>query len=250
MQKFLFILFTLFMFSNIYANEAVKVVYESKNKPYSYIGSGGKAEGILVDIVDKILREKLNLNVEHIAQPYKKAQKSIRGGYIDAIMTTPVSEKFAYSKSISNYLYSIEWKAFISKKSRYYYKLIGDNNPLENTGLNYACLYGDSKTQIIYKKHGINCQSVKNISTVIQMLSSGEVDVFLHSKSVALSHLSKLGMKNSVTIHKKSYVNIPITLMFSKKSKLDLISDIDKALNEMILSGEYQEFIEEVEDRY
>lgn len=254
MRKFLFVLLSLFIITNHLSaneNESLKVVYANFWEPYSHMNQDGKVQGILVDIVDELLNKKLNINVNHTGQPWKRAQKSVRGGFQDAMITSPTNDRLIYSKSTTTPLYYIQWRAFISKKSKYYFKLMGEENPLENTSLNFVSLFGDSTSEVIYKKNGINYEQVKNISSAIKMLDRGRADVFIHSKVIMFQHLNRLNMQDSVTMHKKKYKNVPFTLLISKKSKskLDLIPKIDELVNQMKDNGEYEKFIEEIENK-
>jgi len=231
-------------------NQTIKVVYANKWKPYSY-GNGTAVKGILVDIVDEILSKQLKLNVEHIGQPWKRAQKSVRAGLMDAMITAPTVDRLSYSISSANEIYSLQWRAFVSKKSPSYEKVMKMNEPLDDRSLYFISLLGDRTSEYFYEQNRIEYKSVQNISNAIQMLDRGRVDIFIHSRIIMNENLNKLGLKDSVSMHKKKYKTIPFTFLVSKKlpwSK-ELASKIDKAVNNMKENDTYEKMIEEIIDR-
>ena len=191
-------------------NQTIKVVYANKWKPYSY-GNGTAVKGILVDIVDEILSKQLKLNVEHIGQPWKRAQKSVRSGLMDAMITAPTVDRLSYSISSANKMYSLQWRAFVSKKSSSYEKVMKMNEPLDDRSLNFISLLGDRTSEYFYEQNRIKYKSVQNISNAIQMLDRGRVDIFIHSRIIMSENLNKLGLRDSVSMHKKEYKTISFT---------------------------------------
>ena len=229
------------------SNNTITVVYANKLKPYSY-GNGSNVKGILVDIVDEILSKQLKLNVEHTGQPWKRAQKSIRTGLFDVMITAPTTDRLMYSRRTLNSIYSLQWRAFISKNSTSYTKIMNMNEPLEDRSLNFISLLGDRTSEYFYEQNNIKFQSVQNISNAIKMLDKGRMDVFIHSRVIMSENLNKLGLKNNISMHKKEYKTIPFTFLFSKKSQVSnkIIKRIDDVVNKMKKSGEYEKLIENI----
>lgn len=230
----------------------VTVVYADYWKPYSFISGNGAVRGILVEIMDEILSKKLNMNVIHTGQPWKRAQKSVRSGFHDAMVTAPTADRLTYAQSSSNALYYLQWRVFVSKKSPNYSRIMNMDNPLEDSSLNFISLLGDRTSGRLYEKNNIKYKAVKNISNAIKMLEIGRVDIFVHSKIIMFEHLNKMQLGDTVSMHDKEYNKIPFTFLVSNKSSFynDLVFRVDKVVTQMKKDNEYNKFIEEVEQRY
>lgn len=254
MKRILLLLLTaLFSFTSLLAQESkdkVTVIYDNKWQPYSY-GNDKNVKGILVDITNELLKERLKLDVEHKGMRWRKADKSIRSGFADIFVNIPTNDRLSYLHSTSNKIYSIQWKAFVSKKSNSYSKIMSSKDPLTFSGLNFVSLRGDTVGERLYKKNNLKYKRVDNISKAINMLSLGQADIVVYSKIIMMEHLNKSNQNNSIAVHDKELKSLPFTFLFSKKSKqnIDLAVKVDEVINNMKNSDEYEEFINSVEEK-
>lgn len=259
MKLFLLSLIFFFTFSNSVIADttsdnlvdvsSITVVYAHQWRPYSY-GNGSEVEGILVDIVEEILHKQLKFDVKHMGQPWKRAQKSVRSGLFDAMITAVTPERLTYTKSTSENLYILEWKVFVSNKSSQYRQIMESKEPLEESNLNFIALLGDGTSERFYKEKDVKFKLVKNISNAIKMLQKGRADVFMNSKIMTLDYINKQASSSTVSMHSKKYKSIGFTFLLSKKSNVShkVIEKIDEVILEMKSKNTFQSTLKKIEN--
>jgi len=228
----------------------ITIAYAQNWKPYSYKDKNAKMQGILVEIVDKLLRDKLKMRVDHVGLPWKRAQKSVSTGLMDALITVPTIDRLKYSQSTTNDLYNLKWRIFVSKRSKKFSKIMSMKDPLDSEKFTYISLLGDKTSENLYKQKNKKYSLVKNINNAIKMLAIGRADIFIHSQMVMTENLNNLKLDDDVKMHPKEYVKIPFTLLISKKSKYrdSLTKKVDEIVNDMKKNNEYKSLIKEIEN--
>lgn len=231
-------------------NATVVIGYAENWAPYSYIDEDGTPRGILIELMEKILREKLNLKVIHQIIPWKQAQVLTQTGIYDAVITNPTPERLK-TMLASKVLYHLEWRLFISKSNRNFERIQQMSDPLESTDFNYLSVLGDQTTETFYKKNHLNFDTAKSIQEAVNMLDSGRAPLLLHSKLTTLYALYHFSLHDKVAMHPKNYAMIPFHLLISKKSRYkdELLSKVNQVIDSMNNSKELEKFIDEIEDK-
>jgi|GEM_PF-1686210 len=248
------VIFLLFLSDIVFANEpkynnTLSIVYAHNWKPYSYKDENGVMRGILIDLANEVLVKKLNMKIKHIGQPWKRAQNSVKDGVYDALITAPSKERLEYLISTKNELYSLQWRVFVSKKSKYYDEIINMKDPLKSNKFSFISLLGDKTSEAFYKEEKLNFLQVQNIDNAIKMLAIGRTDIFIHSKAIMLANLNRLNLNEKVQIHDKEYKKIPFTFLLSKKSKTheDILPRIDHLIDTMKKNNSYVDLLNKLE---
>lgn len=250
---FLFILF----FSNpLYAhhlhdrNTTIVIGYAENWAPYSYVAEDGTPRGILVELMEKIIREKLKLKVIHQIIPWKQAQVLTQTGVYDAIVTNPTQERLE-TMVASKVLYHLEWRLFISKSHRDFDKIQEMSDPLNSQGYNYLSVLGDQTTETFYKKNNLSYDIVKSVQEAVNMLDSGRSPLLLHSKLTTLYALYHFSLHDQIAMHSKSYSMIPFHLLISKKSryKEGLLFEVNQIIDNLTSTKELEKIVDEIEDK-
>lgn len=254
-RKILFLLIFFFSFP-LYAhhlhdrNATIIIGYAENWAPYSYIAEDGTPRGILVELMEKILHEKLKIKIIHQIIPWKQAQVLTQTGVYDAIITNPTSERLK-TMIASKTLYHLEWRLFISKSHRDFDTIQQMNDPLSNSDYNYLSVLGDQTTETFYKRNNVSYDIVKSVQEAVTMLDSGRSPLLLHSKLTTLYALYHFSLHDKIAMHTKSYSMVPFHLLISKKSqyKEGLLSEVNHMIDNLNNSKELQKIIEEIEDK-
>ena len=103
--------------TNLFAQEVVKVSYNSAWAPFSS-GTGEAVDGILPDLMQTILGEKMGLTVSHRGYPWKRAQKLVKHGDLDVLITVPTESRLQYTRSSNYVVYQFEMRVIVRKGSQ------------------------------------------------------------------------------------------------------------------------------------
>ncbi|MAC48025.1 MAG: hypothetical protein CMI12_14425 [Oceanospirillum sp.] len=223
----------------------ITVTYANQWKPYSYGNKEGQAKGILVDIVDFILHQKMGFTVQHIPLPWERAQNMVRNGSYDALITAPTAERQFYFKRTNSTLYRLQWRAYLSTQSSNYQRLKGADNPLTIRDVSCVSLLGDRTSESLYRRFNLDCQSVKDLPLALKMMQMGRVDLFVHSKAIVDQHMMSQNYMGLIEEHPMVLKKVPFVLMVSKYSPYaDQLTDaVDRMVMDMAATGEYERFL-------
>lgn len=242
-------------FSSIFAhhvegNKKLMIAYAEEWPPYSYRDENGKMQGILVDLMDRLLHKMLHIEIEHGGFPWKQAQVMAESGIYDAVITFPSQErKTKYSVS-SEHLLNLEWRGFTSVNSLNYDLIMKSENPLEITkNLNYCSVLGDGTTKKLFDKYNIKPHQSKNVDFAVQLLHDGRSDFFVNAKLTTLNLIYKNKLGQTVKLHPKVLAQTPFHFLLSNKSNINknVVKKLDKLIKEMRANGIYQQLLDNIE---
>lgn len=223
----------------------VTVAYANQWQPYSYGDKDGQARGILVDVVDFILGQKMGFAVKHIPLPWERAQNMVRNGSYDALITAPTAERQFYFNRTDSTLYRLQWKAYLSNQSPNYQRLKDAENPLTLRNISCVSLLGDRTSESLYRRFNQSCKSVKDLPVALKMMQMGRVDLFVHSKAIMDQHMTSWSYQGRVEEHPTVLKKVPFVLMVGKYSPYadQLTDQVDRLVMDMAATGEYESFL-------
>ena len=233
--KSIFAVFSLLLCHFTYATE-IKVVYANQWHPYS-VGNRGDVKGILPDLIEKILSEKLNYSVRHIGVPWNRAQSMVRSGEADAFVTAVTAERLSYSKSNSKSLHKLNYQAFALEGSRVQKVLAGDPDLQgKSRSLRFCDVIGNSWADAFYRTKKIELHTVTTIIGCLKMLQRNRQDVVIHSVDVIESILAKEPSLNLIIKSPYLYEEIDFHLLVSKKSAhlYPILDQVDEVLKKRL----------------
>ncbi len=101
MKKLWVVLIMLGTVSPVFAADVMKFDYEVAAKPLSW-EEGGKMQGILIDIAEEIIQNRMGLKLSHQGHPWKRSQHLVQIGRADALITNgPMRKDWAdYSREV------------------------------------------------------------------------------------------------------------------------------------------------------
>ncbi|MBB1487543.1 substrate-binding periplasmic protein [Oceanospirillum sediminis] len=226
------------------------LVYANHWSPYSFVDKEGQAKGILVDIADYLLGHQLDIPVQHIALPWKRAQSMVRSGKYDALITAPTADRKMYSFSSESVLYKLQWRAYISALTPNYEQLLTMDNPL-SVPARCIMLLGDLTSERIYTKYRQKCLTVKNLSNAVKMLQMGRADLFVHARAIMNQQLQSDGIADTITAHPSVLREVAFHLLVNKSSDHAkyLPEKLDQYLNSAEGMADYQGFLRLLDTR-
>ncbi len=253
-MKLKFVFFTIFLSTILnahhYKHDTIKIAYASNWAPYSYRDKKtGKADGVLIRILDELLHNKLGMKILHEVQPWARAQISVKIGNLDAIFTKATKDRLEYTIS-SKPFYALEWYLFVSSQNIHFEDIMKKDDPLNYKEFTFISLLGDKTTQNIYDQYGLKYDKLKSVTEGITMLDSGRASLFLHSKLAALSSIYNLKLSDKIKIHKKKYKKINFSFLISKKNRnaKKIITDLNQLIDKMTKDGSLKKLIKKLED--
>ena len=248
----LIIFTTVLLFSALSQAESKRftLVYANHWSPYSFADKEGEAKGILVDIADYLLGHQLEIPVQHIALPWKRAQSMVRSGKYDALITAPTADRKMYSDSSESVLYKLQWQAYISTLAPNYDQLLTLENPL-SVPSRCIILLGDLTSERIYDKYRQKCLTVKNLTNAVKMLQMGRADLFVHARAIMNQQLQSADIADTITTHPSVLREVAFHLLVNKSS--DYAKDLPEKLDQYLSSAEgiadYQGFLRLIDTR-
>ena len=205
--------------------------------PLEYGGDDGKAQGITVEIVRKVINN-LGHNVEIKVFPWTRALMMVRKGTADAIFTAyknPEREKFMdYSNQIL-----FPQIVYFYKKKGVKIDFDGDLKTLKNIriGVVSTISYGKKFDQI---KSKLNLDKANKLEQNFEKLLLGRIDLVPCNVHVAEYTLHHLGWADKIVRVSLKIERVPSYIAFSKKRNLEALRDqFDQEIEKMKINGEY-----------
>ncbi len=196
----------------------------------------GQLEGAGYEMFQEIVR-RLELDVEYIDMPFKRALTYMQSGEIDmmfGLLKSPEREKFIHFIA----------PPYKLKSNKAFYILKGKNSQINSHSDLYALKVG-VKIGVKYfpefdDDHSIQKYAEADYEKNISKLLLGAIDTFLCTDSHADYLIKALGVEKSIIKAKYGYTkNNPTYIGISKKSRmLESKDEVQKVVAEMVYSGE------------
>lgn len=222
-------------------NQVLRLVYAEDWAPYSFRNQDGKADGILVALLEDLLVRQMGLVVEHNVLPWKRAQAMVESGRMDAMLAVPTKSRLGYAQRTSSVFYRFNTLAYIAKKSALAKPLLSAQAPLKIPGVRCILMAGDKSSARVAARNQVECDVVRSARQALKMLASNREDVFIH-EPVAVkrvlndSHFWAM-YGNDIAIHHEPLESVSSVFMVSKKSSFLMLAPL---LDKMIAAGDIQ----------
>lgn len=246
-----FTLITLSVFS--LADEPLSIAYGADYRPFAW-EQDGKPVGVQKDFVDKILVEKMGLNVHHVSCPWKRCQKLVRDGAVDAFFTVPTPERAEYTIATEVAFYNTHFVMHTGKNNPFLemlqtVKSISDLEALRE--IRHIHMLGS----------GWHERALRNMKRVSQindgariplMLAYERADLYIEQLEMFRHQAKQLGVVDRlITIEEPSIRKLGWHLFIAKSSEyVSLVSMIDKELTFLKESGHLQKIKLELFAKY
>lgn len=203
--------------------------------PLEFAGKDGKAEGIAVELVEKIMAN-LGHQVTVTVMPWARGLETVKAGKADAIFTaykTPKREEFLdYSTAV---LIPQIVSLYAKKDSDIAFD--GDLLKLKDKrfGVVSTISYGKTFDGL---RDQLQTDRAENMESNLRKLLAGRVDLVISNKYVAESEINKLSLGNDIKKLAPEVETVDSFIAFSKaKSLTALRDDFDRELRKLIEDG-------------
>ncbi|GAX87550.1 polar amino acid transport system substrate-binding protein [Lebetimonas natsushimae] len=249
-KYFLLILILMFSFSN--ATNNTKPFYYTDDEDYPpliYRNSNGKPAGILYDIMKEAFH-RMNIPLKVDLYPWKRAQKMVKDGISDAMISIITPERLKFTIASDPILLSSEY-IFVNKNNPHFKEIMTIKSIKELKPFTIVEAFGAGWTKANLK--GCNIIWVPNIENAFEMLIKGRADIyiangytarcFIHKKIHSKNKLSE-GYKNIVMNH-SPIKTVAFRLLINKNSKyINILDKFNKVINQMKMDGTIASIIE------
>lgn len=223
----------------------LRIAYNSHWAPFSH-GEGGQVRGLLPEVLDAIIADRMHVSVSHHGFPWKRVQKYVQEGRMDAFCTFASPERLQYTQTSRYAVYRLDVRAFVRSGSSSAQALRADPRVGEIGRHRVCIMLGDGWSRNFYTKHGIAYQYGTDTANCLRQLDHDRADVFMHVTESVLYQIEKAGLERRIEMLPHVYDSVPLTLMVSKRSSYqgDFMERFDIELERMQHDGSYQALVD------
>lgn len=246
----IFLLGTMFWSGSGKADE-FKITYNADWPPYSS-GSMEKVRGILPDLLNEIIGNRMGYTLRHGGFPWKRAQAQIESGAWDGIVTFPSNTRLTYTNSSKNSVYTLKQRPVVLKDSIAEQTLAKNPNIEQLKSMRVCMMIGDGWSKSFYESNKIAFIPATDIQACLRMVARGRTDVFLHPEAAVNMNARKANLSDELTHLPDIFGTMGFTLLLSKKSRYantDFIERFDDVLETMISDGSLESLIANLDSR-
>ncbi|MDA3902655.1 MAG: transporter substrate-binding domain-containing protein [Desulfuromusa sp.] len=244
MKRMLIISFLLVsVMGTVEAAEPMKIAYMDTYPPRSW-EEDGQMKGILVDVMNEVLQNRLGISLAHEGYPWARAQIMVKQGLADAFITIPTEERESYTEISQQPVLQFELFLSTSKDHPKLKELKQIKTLKELKPFKIVEYYGNGFAKKTFK--GFDVEWLPEISAVYPFLASGKADVLLLSDR-GIFDLNRLGYQDRIIVLPQALYQLKFHLCIGKKSPFrTILPEVDKILSQMAVDGTLKKII----DRY
>ena len=216
--------------------------------PVIYRGEDGKPAGIFNDILTEAFA-RLNIPLKKAVYPWKRAQKMVKDGDADGMVTVYTKERQAWLTA-TRPIWHINETLYFRRDQPRSCEILKLNSFDDMQDLRVVETIGSGWSKEQYKKHGVNnILWVPTVDSAFNALAKGRADVFIMPSMIANNILLKKraakgvlseGYHNIISIS-TTFASIPFQLLIKKDSPfVKKIDDFNRVIEEMKKDGTYQ----------
>ena len=205
MKKIVFVIIAILFSTPIFAENLVEgtsgqtmdIVYFDNFPPYSWANKDGKMQGILIDVLDEAIGNRMGINITHKGYPWARAQSNVKTGNADAFVTVPTDERREYTKVSQEPVIISTFTLFINNKNidpdrLKYIKKVED---LKGYEIGHYRGSGWAKEKFA----GMKVDLADTLDSTLKKLARGRFDVFVDTSQVVRYRIKELGLKEEIT---------------------------------------------------
>jgi len=221
--------------------EPMKFAYFDSYPPRSY-KSEGKMTGIIIDIIDIAVKNRLGIEVLHEGFPWARAQEMVKSGEFDALVTVPTPERETYTIIGKEPLFKFE--NFIATTA--------DSNKLDQLK-QVTSIDGLKNFKMVdYLGNGWAEKALKNLKVywlpnyeaIFTFLLQGKADAVILSE-VGIRTIKNLGFQDRIVVLSHPVSSVEFHLCINKKSAYRrILNDFDTEIRKMRDEGIIQKIMD------
>lgn len=223
-KKIIFLLFIeLFFSQSLYAKEALKIVYSEQGAPWAW-QQQDTYHGLLVDIANEALSNRMNLNISHHFMPWKRAQNSVSIGSMDAMITNFTKSRALYTVASNELITNIRRSLFVRKNSSVISRLkdVQYLHQLKDYSLGNYTGNGWAEKNLA----NMNVTWANNSTNALRMLAHKRFDIYIANPISTRFKIKALEIPNIIVL--------PNQILDIKASKFRLLIRQDSEFTEIL----------------
>ena len=227
----------LVMLPNVRAESAMDMVYFNDFAPYSW-SDNGTMRGILIDILEEVLEQRLAITTHHQGYPWARAQSMVEEGIADAFVTAATEQRRSYTHIGEETVVSLEVKLFTYRNNPNIPQLLQVKTLDDLKGFQIVDYIGNGWAQKALKK--LNVTWVPTLDQSFTLLHAGRVDAIVSNAHIANFHIDRLGYKPHIIEIPVSLSHVDFKLCIGKQSPFAaLLEEFDRTLQQIKKDGSY-----------
>lgn len=201
-----------------------------------------EVKGILIDIMDEIVKKRMGLPMRNKAYPWKRAQLMVRNNDADGFITVPTEERLKYTSINSIPVYIVEFTIFVNKNNS---KIDTITSIDKLDGLSdYSIVHylGSGWANSVLGKYNIHW--TRTLDDSLLLLYKNRVDIFIDPRDIVIYNIKKNNYEDTIIeidqiLDKKEFM-----LCIGLKSGFNsYINEFDFHLNEIKKDGTMQKIL-------
>ena len=243
MKKFATVLFLASVFCiQAFAVTPLKMVYFKDGAPYSF-SKDGKMTGILIDIVNEIIKKRMGIPVVHKGYPWARAQMLVKNGKADGFISVSTPTRKKYVETGKEPVIDIVFKMFVNAQNKKMneFKTVQKLSDLKKFKLGSYNGCGWAKARL--KNMDIDWSDGAGIT--VKKLIKRRFDIFIDATRGIRWNIKKLGYKDEIVELPQVLDQVPFILCIGKNSPhMKIISKFDSILKDIKKDGTWQKILD------
>ncbi len=222
----------------------LKMSYNSDWPPYS-AGVGNEVKGILPALMTEIVEKHMGMTVAHHGYPWKRAQRAVEMGQLDAFVTVPTDARLSYADSSKETVYTIEMHPIVAAGSAAEQKISAAPVPSTLRSLRVCEILGNGWGKRFAAQNDITPIMATKVASCLRMVAKGRTEVTVQALAVANQQISGEGLENQLSILPIQFGQMNFTLLLSKKSAHGqaFLQKFDRTVKAMLADGSYSKIV-------
>jgi polar amino acid transport system substrate-binding protein len=223
------------------AADKTVITYAGTNwPPYCWSDSSGTAIGLYPDLLRALFEQELQMKMQTVFVPWKRAQLMVETGEADILVTVPTAERRQYALISQQPLVDIYLHVFAaaSHPRLAEISIITSAADILRLDLRPVTNIGNIWHQEEIDSHGINTVYVPSEENAFLVLAAGRADISIEPSIVGMHLIKKFDLGTTVTMTPARFGPLHMHLLVSKNSPFAMNMDrINTALQNLHSSG-------------
>jgi len=230
--------------------EPFRMVYNSDWPPFSS-GNGKSVGGILPDLLQNLIGNRMGVATTHSGFPWKRAQHTVKAGKLDAMVTVPTVKRLEWSKSSEAVVYLVEMRAVVKRGSKAERVLSANPQASALADFRVCDILGNGWGMRFMKANAISYNTASDTSRCLNMISRGRMDVTVRSVAVANQKIRETALGDDLRVLPNTYGSMAFTLLVSRKAAGadEFLKRFDGLIAEMKADGSFSKLIADLRSR-
>ncbi|WP_420548792.1 substrate-binding periplasmic protein [Curvivirga sp.] len=227
-------------------SDTLIINYYNNWQPISYASESSVASGMLIDILDAVLKDRMGLKIRHRGLPWERAQREVQQGKADALCVVRNEARDAYLKFAS--IPSFELKVVFFFNERVDKATLQAATSMHDLhAFSFGELVGNRWGQDKLKDHP-KVAWVADQQSLFEMLSRGRIDIAMVPNVIGRYYQSRLSIKDSIDycsvpfVQRETRMQLGINRNFPYVD--EILKEFDEEMAKLIASGEYDKIVQ------